>query len=182
MQAGNAWTQVGVLLFVLTFLVSPCRVGFLGANQMKMVSIAILARPLIALAGTAIAAVTPAGVAGLGNPGAHGFSEMFDAFSSAANNNDSAFAGLSANTAFYNASLAVAMWFGRFTIIVPMLAIAGSLARKKRRAAGAGTLPTHGPLFFCMLVSTVVLVTLVTFLPALALGSIAEHLAMVAGS
>ncbi|WP_088500428.1 potassium-transporting ATPase subunit KdpA [Burkholderia ubonensis] len=151
------------------------------AYEMKMVSIAILATPAIVLVGTAIAAVTPAGVAGLGNPGAHGFSEMLYAFSSAANNNGSAFAGLSANTAFYNVSLAAAMWFGRFTVIVPVLAIAGSLAAKQRRAAGAGTLPTHGPLFVCMLLSTVVLVTLLTFLPALALGPIAEHLAMTAG-
>ncbi|KVZ82100.1 potassium-transporting ATPase subunit KdpA [Burkholderia ubonensis] len=151
------------------------------AYEMKMVSIAILATPAIVLVGTAIAAVTPAGVAGLGNPGAHGFSEMLYAFSSAANNNGSAFAGLSANTAFYDTSLAAAMWFGRFTVIVPVLAIAGSLAAKQRRAAGAGTLPTHGPLFVCMLLSTVVLVTLLTFLPALALGPIAEHLAMTAG-
>ncbi|KVO23877.1 ATPase [Burkholderia ubonensis] len=151
------------------------------AYEMKMVSIAILATPAIVLVGTAIAAVTPAGVAGLGNPGAHGFSEMLYAFSSAANNNGSAFAGLSANTAFYNVSLAAPMWFGRFTVIVPVLAIAGSLAAKQRRAAGAGTLPTHGPLFVCMLLSTVVLVTLLTFLPALALGPIAEHLAMTAG-
>ncbi|KVV38400.1 ATPase [Burkholderia ubonensis] len=151
------------------------------AYEMKMVSIAILATPAIVLVGTAIAAVTPAGVAGLGNPGAHGFSEMLYAFSSAANNNGSAFAGLSANTTFYNTSLAAAMWFGRFTVIVPVLAIAGSLAAKQRRAAGAGTLPTHGPLFVCMLLSTVVLVTLLTFLPALALGPIAEHLAMTAG-
>ncbi|KVS44855.1 potassium-transporting ATPase subunit KdpA [Burkholderia ubonensis] len=150
------------------------------AYEMKMVSIAILATPAIVLVGTAIAAVTPAGVAGLGNPGAHGFSEMLYAFSSAANNNGSAFAGLSANTTFYNTSLAAAMWFGRFTVIVPVLAIAGSLAAKQRRAAGAGTLPTHGPLFVCMLLSTVVLVTLLTFLPALALGPIAEHLAMTA--
>ncbi|KVT65520.1 potassium-transporting ATPase subunit KdpA [Burkholderia ubonensis] len=151
------------------------------AYEMKMVSIAILATPAIVLVGTAIAAVTPAGVAGLGNPGAHGFSEMLYAFSSAANNNGSAFAGLSANTTFYDTSLAAAMWFGRFTVIVPVLAIAGSLAAKQRRAAGAGTLPTHGPLFVCMLLSTVVLVTLLTFLPALALGPIAEHLAMTAG-
>ncbi|KVQ01208.1 potassium-transporting ATPase subunit KdpA [Burkholderia ubonensis] len=151
------------------------------AYEMKMVSIAILATPAIVLVGTAIAAATPAGVAGLGNPGAHGFSEMLYAFSSAANNNGSAFAGLSANTTFYDTSLAAAMWFGRFTVIVPVLAIAGSLAAKQRRAAGAGTLPTHGPLFVCMLLSTVVLVTLLTFLPALALGPIAEHLAMTAG-
>ncbi|KVO61878.1 ATPase [Burkholderia ubonensis] len=151
------------------------------AYEMKMVSIAILATPAIVLIGTAIAAVTPAGVVGLGNPGAHGFSEMLYAFSSAANNNGSAFAGLSANTTFYDTSLAAAMWFGRFTVIVPVLAIAGSLAAKQRRAAGAGTLPTHGPLFVCMLLSTVVLVTLLTFLPALALGPIAEHLAMTAG-
>ncbi|KVC70750.1 potassium-transporting ATPase subunit KdpA [Burkholderia ubonensis] len=151
------------------------------AYEMKMVSIAILATPAIVLVGTAIAAVTPAGVAGLGNPGAHGFSEMLYAFSSAANNNGSAFAGLSANTTFYDTSLAAAMWFGRFTVIVPVLAIAGSLAAKQRRAAGAGTLPTHGPLFVCMLLSTVALVTLLTFLPALALGPIAEHLAMTAG-
>ncbi|KWK88773.1 ATPase [Burkholderia ubonensis] len=151
------------------------------AYEMKMVSIAILATPAIVLVGTAIAAVTPAGAAGLGNPGAHGFSEMLYAFSSAANNNGSAFAGLSANTTFYDTSLAAAMWFGRFTVIVPVLAIAGSLAAKQRRAAGAGTLPTHGPLFVCMLLSTVVLVTLLTFLPALALGPIAEHLAMTAG-
>ncbi|KWF15788.1 ATPase [Burkholderia ubonensis] len=151
------------------------------AYEMKMVSIAILATPAIVLVGTAIAAVTPAGVAGLGNPGAHGFSEMLYAFSSAANNNGSAFAGLSANTTFYDTSLAAAMWFGRFTVIVPVLAIAGSLAAKQRRAAGAGTLPTHGPLFVCMLLSTVVLITLLTFLPALALGPIAEHLAMTAG-
>ncbi|OJA22379.1 potassium-transporting ATPase subunit KdpA [Burkholderia ubonensis] len=151
------------------------------AYEMKMVSIAILATPAIVLVGTAIAAVTPAGVAGLGNPGAHGFSEMLYAFSSAANNNGSALAGLSANTTFYDTSLAAAMWFGRFTVIVPVLAIAGSLAAKQRRAAGAGTLPTHGPLFVCMLLSTVVLVTLLTFLPALALGPIAEHLAMTAG-
>ncbi|WP_088509262.1 potassium-transporting ATPase subunit KdpA [Burkholderia ubonensis] len=151
------------------------------AYEMKMVSIAILATPAIVLVGTAIAAVTPAGVAGLGNPGAHGFSEMLYAFSSAANNNGSAFVGLSANTTFYDTSLAAAMWFGRFTVIVPVLAIAGSLAAKQRRAAGAGTLPTHGPLFVCMLLSTVVLVTLLTFLPALALGPIAEHLAMTAG-
>nr|WP_088508853.1 potassium-transporting ATPase subunit KdpA [Burkholderia ubonensis] len=151
------------------------------AYEMKMVSIAILATPATVLVGTAIAAVTPAGVAGLGNPGAHGFSEMLYAFSSAANNNGSAFAGLSANTTFYDTSLAAAMWFGRFTVIVPVLAIAGSLAAKQRRAAGAGTLPTHGPLFVCMLLSTVVLVTLLTFLPALALGPIAEHLAMTAG-
>nr|WP_088579546.1 potassium-transporting ATPase subunit KdpA [Burkholderia ubonensis] len=178
-----------LMVVLLTVFVAGLMIGrapeYVGkkieAYEMKMVSIAILATPATVLVGTAIAAVTPAGVAGLGNPGAHGFSEMLYAFSSAANNNGSAFAGLSANTTFYDTSLAAAMWFGRFTVIVPVLAIAGSLAAKQRRAAGAGTLPTHGPLFVCMLLSTVVLVTLLTFLPALALGPIAEHLAMTAG-
>jgi K+-transporting ATPase ATPase A chain len=149
--------------------------------DMKMVAIALLATPLIVLLGTAIAVVVPAGATGPGNPGTHGFSEILYAFSSAANNNGSAFAGLSANTSFYNASLAAAMWFGRFAVIVPVLAIAGSLAPKKRREAGAGTLPTHGPLFFGLLTATVLLIALLTFLPSLALGPIAEHLAMIAG-
>jgi potassium-transporting ATPase potassium-binding subunit len=144
--------------------------------DMKMVSIALLATPLLILGGTAVAAVTAPGLAGLANPAAHGFSEMLYAFSSAANNNGSAFAGLSANTPFYNLMLGVAMWYGRFTVIVPVLAIAGHVAGKPRLAASAGTFPTHGPLFVALLIGTVLLVGALTYLPALALGPIVEHL------
>jgi potassium-transporting ATPase potassium-binding subunit len=153
----------------------------IDAYEMKMVAIVILATPLLALVGTAIAVLVPAGVAGLGNPGAHGFSEILYAFSSAANNNGSAFAGLSANTPFYNWMLAIAMWFGRFAVIVPVLAIAGSLAAKRKRTASQGTLPTHGPLFVSVLIGTVVLIASITYLPALALGPIVEQLGIVAG-
>jgi len=143
---------------------------------MKMTSIVILVTPFLVLVGSAIAVMTEPGKAGVFNPGAHGFSEILYALSSAANNNGSAFAGLSANTPFYNSLLAVAMWFGRFAFIVPVLGIAGSLARKKRIEATAGTLPTHGPLFVAMLVGTVVLVGALTYVPALALGPVVEHL------
>jgi K+-transporting ATPase ATPase A chain len=110
------------------------------------------------------------------NPGAHGFSEILYALSSAANNNGSAFAGISANTPFYNTLTAVVMWFGRFAFIIPVLAIAGSLARKKRIEVTAGTLPTHGPLFIALLIGTVVLVGALTYVPALALGPVIEQL------
>jgi K+-transporting ATPase ATPase A chain len=146
------------------------------AFDIKMVSIAILVTPLLALAGTAIAVMVAAGIAGVANPGAHGFSEILYAFTSAANNNGSAFAGLSANTPFYNAMLAIAMWFGHFGVIVPVLAIAGSLAAKKRIAVTAGTMPTHGPLFVMLLIGTVVLVGALNYVPALALGPVVEHL------
>jgi K+-transporting ATPase ATPase A chain len=146
------------------------------AHEMKMVSIAILATPLLVLCGTALAVLTEAGRAGLANPGPHGFSEVLYALSSAANNNGSAFAGLSVNTPFYNLLLALAMWFGRFAVIVPVLAIAGSLAAKKRIAVTEGTLPTHGPLFVVLLVGTVLLVGLLNYVPALALGPVVEHL------
>ncbi|SAK42626.1 potassium-transporting ATPase subunit A [Caballeronia temeraria] len=149
--------------------------------EMKMVSVAILLTPLIVLAGTSIAVLTTAGTAGIANPGAHGFSEILYAFSSAANNNGSAFAGLSVNTPFYNSMLGIAMWFGRFGSIVPVLAIAGSLAAKKRLAVTAGTLPTHGPLFVVLLIGTLLLVGALTYVPALALGPIVEHLTMIAG-
>jgi len=118
------------------------------------------------------------GRAGILNPGAHGFSEVLYALSSAANNNGSAFAGLSANTPFYNVLLALAMWFGRFGVIVPVLAMAGSLAAKKRIAATEGTLPTHGPLFVALLIGTVLLVGLLNYVPALALGPVVEHLTL----
>ena len=146
------------------------------AHDMKMTSIAILVTPLIVLAGTAIGVMTDAGRAGIANPGAHGFSEILYALTSAGNNNGSAFAGLSANTPFYNVLLAVAMWFGRFGVIVPVLAMAGSLAAKKRIAASSGTMPTHGALFVALLVGTVLLVGLLNYVPALALGPVIEHL------
>jgi K+-transporting ATPase ATPase A chain len=143
---------------------------------MKMTAITILITPTLVLAGTAIAVMLDAGRAGMANPGAHGFSEILYAFSSAANNNGSAFAGLSANTPFYNSMLAVAMWFGRFAMIVPILAVAGSLARKQRLEANAGTMPTHGPMFIGLLIGVVVLVGVLNYVPALALGPVIEHL------
>ena len=143
--------------------------------EMKMTSIAILVTPILVLAGAAVAVLADAGRAGIANPGAHGFSEILYAFTSAGNNNGSAFAGLSANTPFYNTLLAIAMWFGRFGVIVPVLAIAGSLAAKKRMAITAGTLPTHGPLFVTLLIGSVLLVGLLNYVPALALGPVVEH-------
>ncbi|QYD67981.1 potassium-transporting ATPase subunit KdpA [Paraburkholderia edwinii] len=151
------------------------------AYDMKMASIAILVMPMIVLVGTSIGVISPLGTAGIANPGTHGFSEILYAFTSAGNNNGSAFAGLSVNTPFYNVLLAIAMWFGRFVPIVAVLAIAGSLAAKKRLAVTEGTLPTHGPLFVVMLLGSVMLIGALTFVPALALGPIAEHLQMLAG-
>ena len=145
-------------------------------HEMKMTSIAILVTPILVLAGTAVAVLVDAGKAGIANPGAHGFTEILYAFTSAGNNNGSAFAGLSANTPFYNTVLGIAMGFGRFGVIVPVLAIAGSLAAKKRMAVTAGTLPTHGPLFVTLLIGTVLLVGLLNYVPALALGPVVEHL------
>jgi len=175
----------GMLVFaILAVFIAGLMIGrtpeYLGkkieAHEMKMVSIAILVTPLLVLVGTAVAVVAEPGRAGILNPGPHGFSEVLYGLSSAANNNGSAFAGLSANTPFYNLLLAVAMWFGRFGVIVPVLAIAGSLAAKKRLAATEGTLPTHGPLFVTLLIGTVLLVGLLNYVPALALGPVVEHL------
>ncbi|CAM2142950.1 K(+) transporting P-type ATPase subunit KdpA [Pararobbsia alpina] len=149
--------------------------------EMKMVAIVVLLTPLLVLVGTSIAVLLPAGVAGIANPGTHGFSEILYAFSSAANNNGSAFAGLTVATPFYNWMTGIAMWFGRFGPLVPMLAVAGALAAKKRIAPGAGTMPTHGMLFVVLLLGTVVLVGALTYVPALALGPVAEHLQMIAG-
>ena len=177
----------GMLIFaVLAVFIAGLMIGrtpeYLGkkieSHEMKMTSIAILATPMLVLIGTAIAVMTEVGRAGIANPGAHGFSEILYALSSAANNNGSAFAGLSANTPFYNGLLAVAIWFGRFGVIVPVLAIAGSLAAKKRVAVTAGTLPTHGPLFVTLLIGTVLLVGLLNYVPVLALGPVVEHLAL----
>jgi K+-transporting ATPase ATPase A chain len=177
----------GMLVFaILAVFVAGLMIGrtpeYLGkkieAYEMKMTSIAILVTPLLVLVGTAIAVMAVDGKAGIANPGAHGFSEILYAFTSAANNNGSAFAGLSANTPFYNIMLGIAVWFGRFGVIVPVLAIAGSLAAKKRIAVGAGTLPTHGPLFVTLLIGTVLLVGLLNYVPALALGPVIEHLVL----
>jgi potassium-transporting ATPase potassium-binding subunit len=151
------------------------------AYEMKMVAIVVLLTPLIVLVGAAIAVLAPAGVAGILNPGTHGFSEILYAFSSAANNNGSAFAGLTVATPFYNWMTAIAMWFGRFGPLIAMLAVAGALAAKKRIAPGAGTMPTHGALFVVLLLGTVLLVGALTYVPALALGPVAEHLQMIAG-
>jgi len=180
----------GMLIFaILAVFIAGLMIGrtpeYLGKKiesfDMKMTSIAILVTPILVLAGTALAVVAEAGKAGIANPGAHGFSEILYALSSAANNNGSAFAGLSANTPFYNTLLAVAMWFGRFAVIVPVLAIAGNLAAKKRLAVTPGTLPTHGPLFVVLLIGSVLLVGLLNYVPALALGPVVEHFMLWAG-
>jgi K+-transporting ATPase ATPase A chain len=149
--------------------------------EMKMSSIAILVMPFIVLLGTAVAVSVAEGKAGVANPGAHGFSEILYAFTSAGNNNGSAFAGISANTPFYNTALGVVMWLGRFWPIAAVLAIAGSLAAKKRIPVSAGTMLTYGPTFIILLIGTVLLVGALTFVPALALGPIVEHLVLWGG-
>jgi len=146
------------------------------AFEMKMSSIAILIMPFIVLTGTAIAVSVAAGKTAAANPGPHGFSEILYAFSSAGNNNGSAYAGISVNTPFYNCALGSVMWLGRFWPIVAVLAVAGSLAGKKRVPVTAGTMPTHGVTFVILLIGTVLLVGALTFVPALALGPIVEHL------
>ncbi|AGW94406.1 potassium-transporting ATPase subunit KdpA [Cupriavidus sp. DF5525] len=175
----------GMLVYaVLAVFIAGLMIGrtpeYLGkkieAYEMKMTAVAILVTPLLVLLGTSVAVMAEAGRAGVFNPGTHGFSEILYALSSAANNNGSAFAGLSANTPFYNTLLAAAMWFGRFWIIIPVLALAGSLAAKKRVPPSGGTMPTHGPLFVVLLVGTVLMVGALTYVPALALGPVAEQL------
>ncbi len=179
----------GMLVFaIMAVFLSGLMIGrtpeYLGKKiesyEMKMTSIAILVTPLLVLIGTAIAVMAVDGRAGIANPGAHGFSEILYAFTSAANNNGSAFAGLSANTPFYNVMLGIAVWFGRFGVIVPVLGMAGSLAAKKRLAVTEGTLPTHGPLFVALLIGVVLLVGLLNYVPALALGPVIEHLQLFA--
>jgi K+-transporting ATPase ATPase A chain len=145
------------------------------AREMKLASIFILTTPLVVLLGTAVGVMTLGGTAGVANPGAHGFSEILYAFTSAGNNNGSAFAGLSANTMFYNTALGVAMWLGRFWPIVAALAIAGSLAAKKRIPVTEGTMPTHGALFISLLIGTILLIGVLNYVPALALGPVVEH-------
>ena len=180
----------GMLLFaILAVFVSGLMIGrtpeYLGKKiepfEMKMVVLALLAAPTMVLMGTAISVMTASGQAGIFNPGAHGFSEVLYAFSSAANNNGSAFAGLGANSVFYNAMLGLAMVVGRFGVIIPVLALAGSLAKKPRLEVNSGTLPTTTPLFVGLLVGTVLMIGALTFIPALALGPIVEHIWMMKG-
>jgi K+-transporting ATPase ATPase A chain len=175
----------GMLAFVIVAVfIAGLMVGrtpeYLGkkieAFEMKMASLVILIPAALVLIGTAVAVVTKEGLAGIANPGPHGFSEVLYAFSSAGNNNGSAFAGLASNTTFYNILLGIAMFFGRFWLMIPVLAIAGSLAAKKHIPVNIGSLPTHTPLFAALLLSVIVLVGALTFLPALALGPIAEYM------
>jgi len=177
----------GMLMFVIVAVfVAGLMVGrtpeYLGkkieAYEMKMASLTILVPPIVVLVGTAIAISTEWGLKGLANPGIHGFSEALYAFSSAGNNNGSAFGGLSANEPHYNTALGLAMLFARYWVAIPALAVAGSLAKKKLVPVGRGTLPTHTPLFVGLIIGTVLLVGALTFIPALALGPIVEHLVM----
>jgi K+-transporting ATPase ATPase A chain len=180
----------GMLLFVIiTVFVAGLMVGrtpeYVGkkieAREVKMAMLAILILPLMMLGWTAIAVVYEPAVASMGNAGPHGFSEVLYAFTSQAANNGSAFGGLTGNTPFYNMAGAIAMFIGRFWMIVPAMAIAGSLAAKKTVAVSSGTFPTTGGLFVGLLVGVILIVGGLTFFPALALGPIAEHLAMLAG-
>jgi K+-transporting ATPase ATPase A chain len=182
----------GMLIFaIIAVFVSGLMVGrtpeYIGkkieAYEMKMASVVILIPPTLVLVGTAIAVVSDGGLSTIWNkqPPVHGFSEVLYAFSSAANNNGSAFAGLGVNTVFYNVALGICMFFARYWLVIPVLAIAGSLARKKLVPASAGTLPTHTPLFIAMLIGVVIIVGALSFFPALALGPIVEHFIMVGG-
>jgi K+-transporting ATPase ATPase A chain len=179
----------GLLMFaIVAVFVAGLMVGrtpeYLGkkieAHEMKAASLCLLVPPFVVLVGTAVSVVSPPGLAGLGNPGAHGLSEVLYAFSSAGNNNGSAFGGLTVSSPYYNLWLGFAMLFARYFLAIPVLAIAGSLARKKLVPVGPGTLPTDTPLFVVLLVGVVLVVGALTFLPALALGPIAEHLQMLA--
>jgi len=181
----------GMLLFaIIAVFIAGLMVGrtpeYLGkkieAKEVKMTMLAVLCLPLSILGFTALAAVVPQGLAGLANNGPHGFSELLYAYTSATGNNGSAFAGLSANTKFFNITLALAMMIGRFAMIVPMLAVAGSLAAKKYTPPSAGTFPTNGGLFIALLVGVVLIVGGLTYFPALALGPIVEHFSMTAGN
>jgi K+-transporting ATPase ATPase A chain len=175
----------GMLMFaIVAVFIAGLMVGrtpeYLGkkieAYEVKLAAIVLLVPCATVLIGTAVAVLVPAATASAPNPGPHGFSEILYAFSSAGNNNGSAFAGLSANTPFYNLALGIAMWLSRYWLLIPVLAIAGSLASKRATATTAGTLPTHTPLFVTLLVTVVLLVGALTFVPALGLGPVIEHL------
>jgi K+-transporting ATPase ATPase A chain len=181
----------GMLLFVIVAMfVAGLMVGrtpeYLGkkleAREVKMAMLAILILPLSILGFTALAAVLPVGTSALNNGGPHGFSEILYAYTSATANNGSAFAGISANVLFYNVTLAVAMFMGRFLMIVPMLAIAGSLAAKRTVPESAGTFPTTGPLFVGLTIAVILIIGGLTYFPALAVGPIAEHFVMSTGT
>ncbi len=173
-----------LIMAIITVFIAGLMVGrtpeYLGKKiemfEMKMASLVILIVNALVKIGTAVGVSTAAGLAGIANQGPHGFSEVLYAFSSAANNNGSAFAGLNANTVFYNTALGLAMFIGRFWVIIPVLAIAGSLAKKKQVPASLGTLPTHTPLFVTLLIGVIVIVGALSFMPAWALGPIAEQL------
>jgi K+-transporting ATPase ATPase A chain len=181
----------GMLLFaIIAMFVAGLMVGrtpeYLGkkleAREVKMAILAILIVPMSILGWTALATVLPVGLAGPANAGPHGFSEILYAFTSGTGNNGSAFAGLSANTPFYNTTIGIAMLIGRFMIIVPVLAVAGSLGRKKIVPVSAGTFPTDSPLFVGLICGVIVIEGALVFFPALSLGPIVEHLAMHAGA
>jgi potassium-transporting ATPase potassium-binding subunit len=181
----------GMLAFaIVAMFVAGLMVGrtpeYLGkkleAKEVKMTIIALLTLPLSMLGWTALATVVPAGLAGIANTGPHGFSEILYAYTSATGNNGSAFAGISANTLFYNTTLAFAMLMGRFLFVIPLLAVAGSLAQKKLLAPSAGTFPTHSPLFVGLLVGVVLIIGGLTYFPAISLGPVVEHVAMNAGT
>jgi K+-transporting ATPase ATPase A chain len=179
----------GMLVFaIVAVFIAGLMIGrtpeYLGKKiesfEIKMSAVALVAPSAAVLVGTAIAVLVDPGRSVVANPGTHGFSEILYAFSSAGNNNGSAFAGLGSNNFFYNLALGLAMLIARYWVIVPVLAIAGALAAKKSVPVSSGTLPTHGPMFVGLLIATVVVVGALTFLPALALGPIAEHLQMIA--
>ncbi|MEI2610334.1 MAG: potassium-transporting ATPase subunit KdpA [Candidatus Promineifilaceae bacterium] len=180
----------GMLAFaIIAVFIAGLMVGrtpeYLGkkieAYEMKMAALIVLIPVMVVLSGTAVAVLSAAGRATIYNSGAHGFSELLYAFSSAGNNNGSAFAGLGANTPFYNTALGLAMLFARYWLAIPTLAIAGSLVQKKAVPTGAGTLPTYGPLFIGWLIAVIIVVGALSFIPALALGPIVEHLLMIGG-
>ena len=175
----------GMLIFaILAVFIAGLMIGrtpeYLGKKiesfEMKMVALSILITPLLVLVGTAISVIIAPGLAGMSNPSAHGLSEVLYAFTSAANNNGSAFAGLNSNTPYYNLMLAFCIFIGRYGVIIPVLAIAGSLSNKKRLTVTSGTMPTHGVLFVGILVGVIIIVGALTYVPALALGPIVEHL------
>jgi K+-transporting ATPase ATPase A chain len=180
----------GMILFiVLAVFIAGLMVGrtpeYLGkkieAHDVKLAMLAVLVLCFCILAGTAAAAITSAGTSSLNNAGPHGLSEMTYAFTSATGNNGSAFAGISANTKFYNIALGLAMFFGRFLMIIPLMGIAGSLAAKKKAVEGAGTFPVDGPMFTFLLISVILIVGALTYFPVLSLGPYVEHFLMNAG-